>query len=361
MTDRGSDSLSWDAENRLTSATVDSATTDFAYNGDGLRDSLTYDSNTTTFTWDVNASVPQVLDDGDFRYVYGLGRIAEVDGSDNAYYYLPDGLGSTMALTDAAGAVENTYEYDPFGAIERIVRLAGQRVYVHGRADGREYEPRVPAGRYYDPQTGGFVSRDPLTAIPFWPEHPYAYVGSSPQNFMDPYGLLSLNDISAALRSLRRSARHLAKEGGFALNNFGEAAVSSGSWCIGDSTCRSVALTAAILGGTVVSGGVIDAALAGEVVLGGWEAVQLTAGVTAVGTGVTLDLVNATNSCSKAAGTYAKIGSCAAIPASALSGTSSLSERIGVRVLPLFAQKILIFVDDFGGAIGQLLNHAWGK
>jgi hypothetical protein len=33
---------------------VDSATTTFAYNGDGLRASLTFDSNTTTFTWDVN-------------------------------------------------------------------------------------------------------------------------------------------------------------------------------------------------------------------------------------------------------------------------------------------------------------------
>jgi hypothetical protein len=75
---------------------VSSATTGFAYNGDGLRDSLTYASNTTTYSWDVASSVPQVLDDGDFRYVYGLGRIAEVDGSDDAHYYLPDGLGSTM-------------------------------------------------------------------------------------------------------------------------------------------------------------------------------------------------------------------------------------------------------------------------
>jgi YD repeat-containing protein len=37
---RGSDSFSWDAEDRLTSATVSSVTTTFAYNGDGLRDSL---------------------------------------------------------------------------------------------------------------------------------------------------------------------------------------------------------------------------------------------------------------------------------------------------------------------------------
>lgn len=33
----GDDVFDWDAENRLASATVDSVTTTFAYNGDGLR------------------------------------------------------------------------------------------------------------------------------------------------------------------------------------------------------------------------------------------------------------------------------------------------------------------------------------
>jgi YD repeat-containing protein len=42
QTSRGaSDTFSWDAEDRLTSATVSSMTTTFAYNGDGLRESRT--------------------------------------------------------------------------------------------------------------------------------------------------------------------------------------------------------------------------------------------------------------------------------------------------------------------------------
>ncbi|MCK6566006.1 MAG: hypothetical protein L6Q80_14850, partial [Dehalococcoidia bacterium] len=40
--------------------------------GDGLRDSRTVGGNTTTFTWDINAGLPEVLDDGN-RYVYGAG------------------------------------------------------------------------------------------------------------------------------------------------------------------------------------------------------------------------------------------------------------------------------------------------
>jgi YD repeat-containing protein len=39
LTARGSDSFSWDYEDRMVSATVNSVTTNFAYGGDGLRDS----------------------------------------------------------------------------------------------------------------------------------------------------------------------------------------------------------------------------------------------------------------------------------------------------------------------------------
>jgi YD repeat-containing protein len=113
---RHHDEFAWDAKDRLTSATVASAATTFAYNGDGLRDSLTFDS-TTTFTWDVNAVIPQVLDDETLRYVYGLGRIAQVESDDDTFYYLTDGLGSTMALVDDQGDVVNTYAYDVSGAL----------------------------------------------------------------------------------------------------------------------------------------------------------------------------------------------------------------------------------------------------
>ena len=37
LTGRGGDSFAWDYEDRMTSATVNSTTTTFAYRGDGLR------------------------------------------------------------------------------------------------------------------------------------------------------------------------------------------------------------------------------------------------------------------------------------------------------------------------------------
>ena len=83
----------------------------------GWYESLISGGVTTTFTWDVARSIPQVLDDGDLRYIYGLGRIGQVDDNELTHYYLNDGLGSTMALTNASKTVVNDYEYEVFGAV----------------------------------------------------------------------------------------------------------------------------------------------------------------------------------------------------------------------------------------------------
>jgi len=101
VTNRGSDTFAWDYENRLTSTTIGGTTTSFTYRGDGLRASqATWGSTTTGYTWDLNSSLPVVLDDGS-QYVYGNGLVSQVSGT-STYYYLADGLGSTMATTDAS-------------------------------------------------------------------------------------------------------------------------------------------------------------------------------------------------------------------------------------------------------------------
>lgn len=81
----------------MASATVGGTTWTYAYRGDGLRNSATTGGTTRTFTWGVNAGLPVILDDGPSGegYIYGAGLVAQVAGA-NIYYYLADGLGSTM-------------------------------------------------------------------------------------------------------------------------------------------------------------------------------------------------------------------------------------------------------------------------
>ena len=132
--------------------------------------------------------VPQVFDDVTLRYVYGLGRIAQVGASDT-FYYLTDGLGSTMALVDSAGTVVNTYDYDVFGAVRTSTgSQANEFKFTGEQADsstGMEYL----RARYYDMETGRFLSRDPLTMSPSFTGAAYAYVDSNPVIGTDPTGL----------------------------------------------------------------------------------------------------------------------------------------------------------------------------
>ena len=45
--------------------------------------------------------------------------------------------------------------------------------------------------RYYDQETGRFLSRDPARA-----GHPYVYVGNNPLIYVDPYGLFGCGPFS---------------------------------------------------------------------------------------------------------------------------------------------------------------------
>ena len=176
---RGSDSFSWDANNRLLSATVSGTTTTMTYNGDGLRMSRTTGSTTTSFVWDVSRQV--VLDDGT-QYVYGASGLSEQVANGTPYYFLADGLGSTLAIINGSGGVETTNTYDSFG-----------KATVSGSGHSSEYQfagqqtdstgLQYLRARYYDPATGRLLSRDP--AAP----HRYSYAGNNPASNVDPGGM----------------------------------------------------------------------------------------------------------------------------------------------------------------------------
>jgi len=184
LTARGSDSFAWDYEDRQTSATVGGTTTTFAYRGDGLRNSRTTGGSTTTFTWDVNAGLPVVLDDGN-QYVYGAG-LAEMVSGGTTYYYLADGLGSTMAIVDTSGTVQKSYTYDVYGKPTATGSLANAYDFAGQETDGTGLQ--YLRARYMDPDTGRFLSRDPMSGVPDWVESGYGYAADSPCSLTDPTG-----------------------------------------------------------------------------------------------------------------------------------------------------------------------------
>jgi hypothetical protein len=97
----GVNTYNYDSANRLKSISGGSSAT-FSYNGLGDRLS----QNGIHYTLDLNAALTQVLADGTNTYVYGLGRVAERQGTANEYY-LGDALDS--------GTVRLARNYEPFG------------------------------------------------------------------------------------------------------------------------------------------------------------------------------------------------------------------------------------------------------
>ena len=104
------------------------------------------------------------------------------------YYYLQDGLGSIVAVTDSAGSAANTYSYDPYG---QSTKTTGTVPNAFGYAQGLQ----APAGlyhfgqRYYDPGAGRWTQQDPAVE----PGDPvqanrYLYAGVDPLNNVDPSG-----------------------------------------------------------------------------------------------------------------------------------------------------------------------------
>jgi RHS repeat-associated protein len=172
----------------MTSATVNSVTTTFAYRGDGLRDSRTTGANTTTYTWDVAAGLPSLISDGSNSFVWGVGPVSQVTSA-GTYYYLEDALGSTVKLVDSSGSEVASYVYDVFGSITSVSgSVSAELTFGNQQIDASTGLLFLQA-RYYDTTTGSFASRDPLATSAFRTESIFAYAGSNPVMYLDPTGL----------------------------------------------------------------------------------------------------------------------------------------------------------------------------
>ena len=190
-----SNSYIYDQANRLTGY---DGSASYAYNGDGLRMSKTVSGATTQATWDVAEGLPLMLKDGTTSYVTGLGGLPleQITSSGATSYYHQDRLGSTRAITNASGAVVATDTYDAYGNVTASTGTLVNPFQYAGQYTDAESGLQYERARYYDPTTGGLLSRDPAAAET---RQPYGYAADSPNNGRDPSGLGVLEAASALL------------------------------------------------------------------------------------------------------------------------------------------------------------------
>jgi RHS repeat-associated protein len=184
----------WNGAGELTSYT-DSADTMTAasYDGDGLRAATTDSAGTQYYTWDTAASTPELLMDGSNAYIYGTGGSPAEQvslSSGTASYLMTDSLGSVRGTVSASGALTGSATYDAYGnplthgGLTRTTPFGYAGYYTDGT--GLDYL----VNRYYDPETGQFISVDPLASTT---NASYAYAVGNPATYTDPSGQSAVN------------------------------------------------------------------------------------------------------------------------------------------------------------------------
>jgi RHS repeat-associated protein len=126
-------------------------------------------------------------------YVYdGIGLVAKMTPSGTTYFYHYNGSGNTIAMTDASGNMVNKYAYDEFGNLVNVQETVPNPFLFVGQYGVMDDDNGLlhMRARYYDPQVGRFINKDPIGLE--GGINLFAYVDGNPVNWVDPYGLQAL-------------------------------------------------------------------------------------------------------------------------------------------------------------------------
>ena len=170
--------LTWEGKQLVEHKTVSyvggsALTISFTYDENGIRQTKTSarsagSAGSVTTRYHYNGKALMGQSDGTHTLLFsydGNGNAASVRFNGTDYYYLYNGQGDVVKLIDGNGATQVEYTYDTWGACTTTGAMAGTlglknpfryRGYVYDSDTGLYYLE----SRYYDPETGRFLSAD---------------------------------------------------------------------------------------------------------------------------------------------------------------------------------------------------------
>jgi RHS repeat-associated protein len=198
QTTAGNNSYTWNLANRLTATTTGNQSS-YGYDGDGNRLTTTAFGATTNQLWDTNYPLPQLALERDSannllrRYLTGT-KTTSVSTTAGNFFYHYDPIGSVTNLTNASGATQWTYSYEPFGNTLTATQNSPTAPTNPTGFTGQSLDPTSNLynlrARQYDTKTGRFLTTDPHSP-PTTTPHPsaYLYATDNPTSLVDPSGM----------------------------------------------------------------------------------------------------------------------------------------------------------------------------
>ncbi|MEU4920842.1 RHS repeat-associated core domain-containing protein [Streptomyces parvus] len=188
LTSDGIRDYTWNARGQLTGLGKPGQTSQFGYDPLGTRNAKTIGGATGTFLTDGSNPLVEQGPEGQPSATITASGVDEfltrVAGG-QTQIYLTDALGSVMGLANEDGTVATRYAYDPNGVPAASGEASSNPYTFTGREDdgtGLMYY----RARYYDPQTGRFVSQDPIGHD--GGANLYQYALGNPTTYTDPSG-----------------------------------------------------------------------------------------------------------------------------------------------------------------------------
>ncbi|MDP3478236.1 MAG: RHS repeat-associated core domain-containing protein [Desulfoprunum sp.] len=204
MLSDGTNTFTYDALNRLSKVEQQGSTiATYGYDSMNRRISKTVGTVTSHYIYDLNSQlIAETLLDGTplREYIYLDGEplaLREYQTNPGTYYFVNDHLGTPQQLVTATGTLVWQAAYLPFGQAQIKVQTVKNNLRFAGQFFDSETGLHYNLNRYYDPETGRYISADPIGLDGGM--NLYAYVSNDPVNWIDPWGLISCHDFVESL------------------------------------------------------------------------------------------------------------------------------------------------------------------
>ena len=193
----GTTTYNWDYENRLTSVVLPGSggTVSFKYDPFGRRIYKSSPAGTSIYAYDVDNLIEETNSSGvavaRYTQTQNIDEPLAILRSSTTSYYEADGLGSVTSLSNAAGALTETYTFDSFGKTTNSTGSLANPFQYTAREFDSETNLYFFRARYYDPAAGRFLNEDPVHFD--GGNNFYLYDDNGPIDFTDPWGLFPDN------------------------------------------------------------------------------------------------------------------------------------------------------------------------